>query len=114
MFLHALSGPLRLPTLADSLTGLRVRTAFSFVVMKVRCVFRSRPLVCLLDLSKTLSAFPLLAEFSDGSGDPSSRMNVFSYSLACTDAVLDAIPALMLRRSAVEALRECEDAIAAG
>ena len=45
-------------------------------------------------------------------GDPSSRTKGFSYSLARIGAALDVIPAaLMLRLSAVEALRECEDAI---
>jgi hypothetical protein len=45
-------------------------------------------------------------------GDPSLRTKGFSYSLARIGAALDVIPAaLMLRLSAVEALRECEDAI---
>jgi hypothetical protein len=42
------------------------------------------------------------------------ELKVFSYSLARTDGALalDAIPAaLMLHQSAVEALRECEDAM---
>jgi hypothetical protein len=113
MFLLALSGSLRFPALADSLTGLRVRIVFSFVAVKVRSVLRSKSLVCLFDLSNTLSAFPLLVEFSDIIGDPSSRTKGFSCSLARTDAALDVMLALTLRRSAVEALRECEDAIAA-
>jgi hypothetical protein len=51
---------------------------------------------------------------SEKIGDPSSRTKGFSYSLARTDGALalDAIPAaLMLHQSAVEALRECEDAM---
>lgn len=88
-----------------SLTGLRVRTIFSFVVVKVRSVLRSKSLVCLFDLSNAASAFPVLAEFSERIGDPSSRTKGFSYSLARTDGglALDAIPAaLMLRQSVVE------------
>jgi hypothetical protein len=58
--------------LAGSLTGLRVRTIFSFVVVKVRSVLRSKSLVCLFDLSNAASAFPVLVEFSEKIGDPSS------------------------------------------
>jgi hypothetical protein len=110
--LLTLSGSLLFPALDDSLTGLRVLIVFSFVVVKVRSVLRSKSLVCLVDLSNALSACPVLAEFSDKTGDPSSRTKGFSYSLARTGAARDAIPAtLTLRRSAVEALRECEDAM---
>jgi len=53
-----------------------------------------------------------LADVSDRMGDPSSWTKGFSYSLARVGAALDVIPAaLMLRLSAVEALRECEKAI---
>ena len=100
--------------LADSLTELRVSTIFSFVVVKVRSVLRSKSLVCLFDLSNAASAFPVLAEFSEKIGDPSSRTKGFSSSLARTDGALalDDIPAaLMFRQSAVEALREYEDAM---
>ena len=110
--LLALSGSLLLPVPADSLTGLRVRIAFSFVVVKVRSVLLSNSLVCLFDFSKALSTPTPLGEVSDRVGDPSSRTKGFSYSLARVGAALDVMPAaLMLRLSAVEALRECEDAI---
>jgi len=112
ILLLTLSGSLLFPALADSLTGLCVRTIFPFVVVKVRSALRSKSLVCLFDLSNAASSFPVLAEFSEKFGDPSSRTKGFSYSLARTDGALalDAIPAaLMLRQSAVEALRECED-----
>jgi hypothetical protein len=110
--LLALSGSLLLPVPADSLTGLRVRIAFSFVVAKVRSVLHSKSLVCLFDFSKALSMPMPPADVSDRMGDPSSWAKGFSYSLAREGAALDVIPAaLMLRLSAVEALRECENDI---
>jgi hypothetical protein len=76
------------PAPADSLIGLRVRTIFSFVVVKVRSVVRSKSLVYPLDLSNATSAFPVLAEFSEKIGDPSSRTKGFSHSLVRTDGGL--------------------------
>ena len=113
--LLTLSGSLLFPAVADSLTGLRVHAIFSFVVVKVRSVLRSKSPVCRRCLSKDRSTSAGSTEFSDRIGDPSSRTCGFSYSLARTDAALDASPAaLIFRRSAVEAFRECRDAILAG
>ena len=113
--LLTLSGSLLFPALAKSFTGLRVRIVFSFVVVNVRSVLRSRSLVCRFCLSNALSASAGSAEFSDRIGDPLSRTCGFSYSLARTDPALEASPAAFIfRRSAVEALRECEAAILAG